>query len=339
MCYHLLTWKTITSSRGSIASICRIAFTKYLVDRSPQFWVKIQPLTFVVTIELGFGIIAASLATMRPLLRKTLQIVRSYRSKSSSSTSWPSKWIKSSLDRIKSTKKSSMKVNSDNTSDFTLTANSTNRNDQNFLLSATNLDNNFLLSATNANDSLRSFDENPQLESASSELYILKTMETSDTNAQSPSAIPHPSTFNPNSRQIVNGRIYSHGHLAPYYSTGPNINQYLSPKSNGRAVTEQTHTLKTQNEKDNSLSGQQTSTHPISYPTRMKVSNSHPHISSPSRWRPRAATLDSPLHSTTMATQGSLETSNPETEASSMVQYPLEEGYRRWVIRHDGYSL
>ena len=71
-----------------------------------------------------------------------------------------------------------MKVNSDNTSDFTLTANSTNRNDKNFLLSATNLDNNFLLSATNANDSLRSFDENPQLESASSELYILKTMET-----------------------------------------------------------------------------------------------------------------------------------------------------------------
>lgn len=276
---------------------------------------------------------------MRPLLRKTLQIVRTYRSKSSSSTAWPSRWTKSNSGGVKTTKKSATKVNSDNTSDSTLTANSSNRNDKNFLLSATNIDNNFLLSATNANDSLRSFDENPRLESGYTELYMLKAMEPSATSGQSPNNILHPPTLNPNSGELAHGLIHSHNRLAPYDSMRSGINQSPYSASNGRAIFEQPPNLSTESKEKTSLSEQQTSTHPITYPTRMMMSNAHSNISSHNRWRPRAITLDSHLQSTTRGTHGSVETSNPETEASSMVYSPLEEGYRRWVIRHDGYSL
>ena len=146
--------------RGSIASIVRIAFTAGLIDRSPKFWIKIQPLSIVVTIELGLGIIAASLATMRPLLRKFLQVVRTYKSKISYSISWSrsTRGENSQTDHIKHPKGSGMKPYWHETGD-TFTSNTTDRNDQNFLLTATNVQSNFLISSSNADDTLRSFDE------------------------------------------------------------------------------------------------------------------------------------------------------------------------------------
>jgi hypothetical protein len=69
---------------GSIASIIRLPYVKGLAASGPDFWVKTQPLSIVSAIELGLGIIAASLATFRPLLRKAVEIFHSYRSRSNS---------------------------------------------------------------------------------------------------------------------------------------------------------------------------------------------------------------------------------------------------------------
>jgi hypothetical protein len=43
-----------------------------------DFWTQVQPLAFWSAIEPGLGITAASLATLRPLLRKTIELVKSF---------------------------------------------------------------------------------------------------------------------------------------------------------------------------------------------------------------------------------------------------------------------
>src|ERR1700748_589836 len=67
---------------SSIASVARSAYIKTLALTSLDVFLKIQPIAIISGIEVGLGITAASLATLRPLLRKGVQILNSVRSRS-----------------------------------------------------------------------------------------------------------------------------------------------------------------------------------------------------------------------------------------------------------------
>jgi hypothetical protein len=104
-------------------------YIKVLSSTNVDFWAKVQPLAVWSAIEPGLGITAASLATLRPLLRKSIQVVKSfastYRSRTTTSMSDPN-----------TSDTQQFQPNTPDTGLTTLIANSVPG--QNFLLSATN---------------------------------------------------------------------------------------------------------------------------------------------------------------------------------------------------------
>jgi hypothetical protein len=133
----------ISLNSGSIASLSRLGYVQSLAARGLDFFVRVQGLAIVSGIELGLGITAASLATLRPLLRRGVQLIGTYRSKSTSR----SRPTKSDLEQAYKTDGgvSSLVAKGKHldTGATTLTANSTAHNNLNFLLSATNMVNSF----------------------------------------------------------------------------------------------------------------------------------------------------------------------------------------------------
>jgi rhodopsin domain-containing protein len=66
---HSVTLLTSFSS-GSIASIIRVQYVRVLAITDLDFWAEVQALCMWSAIEPGLGIIASSVATLRPLLQK-----------------------------------------------------------------------------------------------------------------------------------------------------------------------------------------------------------------------------------------------------------------------------
>jgi hypothetical protein len=126
---------------GSIASISRLVYVKDLTVTGVDFWVKIQALAIVSSLELGLGITATSLATLRPLLRRTIQNVRLYRTKST----FRSRPTNSDVEQGKRGVETAADPWTMDTGAITLTVNFNNVN--------------FLLSATNPHSVLQTFDE------------------------------------------------------------------------------------------------------------------------------------------------------------------------------------
>jgi hypothetical protein len=144
----------LTFLRGSVASCFRVQYIRVLANSDPNFWVEIQPLAIWSTVEPGLGITAASLATLRPLLRRAIQTMKSFASSRTRSTN-----------SDPSTSGQGQRSKTINTGATTLTTDPEGR--QNFLLSATNpmsqvqslaeeKDTSFLTSAVNPTSPLSS---------------------------------------------------------------------------------------------------------------------------------------------------------------------------------------
>jgi len=72
-----------------------VKFVPAFADTGFDYWTKIEPIGLTSTLEIGIGIVVASLATLRPLLRKVLEILQSHRSYTSST------WIGTSTSTVK----------------------------------------------------------------------------------------------------------------------------------------------------------------------------------------------------------------------------------------------
>jgi hypothetical protein len=77
----------LLASSSSIASIVRLAYTRGIIDNTSEFLIKLQPLAIVASVELGLGITAASLITLRPLLSRFAHLIGARKKKKQELTS------------------------------------------------------------------------------------------------------------------------------------------------------------------------------------------------------------------------------------------------------------